>query len=34
LNKTYSSADYEELDLDALKDFIDSKPIHWLWLWI
>lgn len=28
LNKTYSSADYEELDLDALKDFIDSKPIH------
>ena len=27
LNKTYSSADYEELDLDALKDFIDSKVI-------
>ena len=28
LNKTYSSADYEDLDYEALKDFIDSKPMH------
>lgn len=28
LNKTFSSADFEELDIEALKDFIDSKPIR------
>ena len=28
LSKKFSSADFEELDIDALKDFIDSKPIH------
>lgn len=28
LCKKYSSADYEELDIDSLKDFIDSKPVR------
>ena len=28
LSKNFSSADFEELDYGAVKDFIDSKPMH------